>query len=932
MGKKKPKVEVTEYRMSDHFGISIGPVDALKAIIVKEKPAWTGTQFEQGTISINLPDLFGGIKKEGGVAGEVTFLPGNSDQVLPDVLAQKLGRPNGASCPGFRGIASLFFHGFSGLGGFYWTANTPYLPGVWTTVKRIFKRSDGTEQWYPGKAEVMSSEPVIGTVELSWSQNTFVQPGGNDEARMGIGFLDVDGALIGSVAWSSYAQPTTWTSRSVSAVAPAGARRVRIYMGMQRLAGSYCDGYIDGISATLDGISLSLDNPSAESGNTTGWTNEVGAIDWALGGAPSTGGTFPPAADGSYYFSGGFSATAIAYQDVNAGTGDMNPAHIIHEALTDTVWGMGTPATALDDAAFRAAADTLFAENFGMSLLWTRQSKIEDFVQEILDHIQGVLYVDPSTGLLTLTLVRGDYDPDTLDELTPDNCDVSSFSRKLWGDIVNEIIVTWTNPVNEQEETITVQDDASIATQGGIISDSRNYYGVRNRTLAMDLAMRDLRSAGQPLASATVEVDRSFWNKRPASVVKLTWPEYGLSELVMRVQSVDYGKPGDMTIKIELMEDVFGLDIGSYDAPPGTLWEDTSGPPEELSEIEILTVPLYFAANSTVAAFVDSPEYPEVLAGVLGTTDNTDIFEAELWDEVTLANGSLEWQSISTLNIIGRGELVDALPLEAATAGVTFQNITGQTRPAVAGFIIIGASGESGNEIAMVDTAGGDFDLIRGVLDTVPRAWPAGTKCWFVNAETLWEDTLVRSSGETVDYKVLTRSSLALLDLSAAALQSNTLTDRPWLPNRPANVIAHGEDFSTQDAPIEAVDRADPWITVTWANRNRLEEDSIVMGWTDATMTPETGQTTTIEVRAMDGTLLITHDGLTGTSFDVPNSSFGAEAFVELRVYSERSDTDGDFSSLQYFSHWVHVDGSVRISEASDWRITESGDVRVMED
>ncbi|QDC37110.1 hypothetical protein [Sphingobium fuliginis] len=65
MGKSKPKVEVTEYYMSDHFGICIGPVDALKALVIKEKTVWTGNLTEKASFEINQPDLFGGVKKEG---------------------------------------------------------------------------------------------------------------------------------------------------------------------------------------------------------------------------------------------------------------------------------------------------------------------------------------------------------------------------------------------------------------------------------------------------------------------------------------------------------------------------------------------------------------------------------------------------------------------------------------------------------------------------------------------------------------------------------------------------------------------------------------------------------------------------------------------------------------------------------------------------
>lgn len=953
MGKSKPKIEVTEYYMSDHFGICIGPVDALKALTIKEKTVWTGALTEQASFEVNQPDLFGGIKKEGGIGGIVTYLPGNADQVLPDGLAQKLGRPNGASCPGYRGIASIFFTGSTGLSsllggiiakavagrGFYWTANTPYLPGVWAKVQRIFKRADGSDQWYPEKAAIMSGAAGIFS-GLSWqlpctsssgsticgcaasTSSSFVaggDPGSVYDVTLRVrGLVETIGYTGGTVLSPSYVRK----DHTGKIDAPGNVYMIEVsdppatYV-LNNGSFSYTLANLDYMVTipVAAGATVTLSADSADGNQVNNLSGQIAVDDDPL---------HPIVVSQPYV--GQF----LQIDPVGIPGGDMNPAHIIRECLTDTVWGMGTPASAIDDTAFTYAADTLYAEGFGLSLLWVRQSKIEDFVQEILDHIQGVLYVDPSTGLLTLSLVRGDYDAETLDELTPDNCDLTNFSRKLWGDIVNEIIVTWTNPENEQEETITVQDDASIATQGGVVSDSRNYYGVRNSQLAMNLAMRDLRSAGQPLASCTAEVSREFWSKRPASVIKLTWPEYGLFELVMRVQSVEYGKPGDPTIKLELMEDVYGLDIGEYSAPPSTSWEDVSSPPEEASEIEILTLPYFFAANSTVAAFVDTPEYPEVLSGVLATSDNDDIYEAELWDEVTLSNSTPQWQSLGTLNIIGRGELVADLPFEATTASVTFENIIGQTFPTNAGFVIIGEAGEAGNEIAQITGDDGDFDLARGVLDTVPRAWPAGTRVWFVDESTLFEDSLVRSSAEVVDYKILTRTSVNLLALEAATLQSYTLTDRPWLPNRPANVTAYGEAFSTQTEYIDATARTDPWVTVGWANRNRLDEDTVILGWTDATMTPEAGQTTTIEVRDFDGVLMVTHDGLLGTTFDVPDASFGTETFVELRVYSERSDADGDFVSLQYFSHWLMVNPG-RFTEAGELRITEDGEPRLLE-
>ena len=328
--------------------------------------------------------------------------------------------------------------------------------------------------------------------------------------------------------------------------------------------------------------------------------------------------------------------------------------------------------------------------------------------------------------------------------------------------------------------------------------------------------------------------------------------------------------------------------------------------------------------------FVESPEYPEVVAGIITVSDNSDAYAYELWDEVTLADGSLEWQRIAENNVIGSATLAADLGAEASSASISFDNLIGATSPQVGGFVLIGDGTETIDEIAIITGDDGDFDLSRGVLDTVPREWPAGTRVYFINNDTLYEDPLIRSGGEVVDYRALMKTSKGKLDFDAATTFSATLTERPWLPNRPADVRAAGIAFSSEGNPIEAADRSDPWISVSWAVRNRDDEDLVVLGWEAASAMPEAGQTTTIEVRDADENLLATHDGLTGTSFDVPDGSFGSEEIIRLRIYSERSDDLGDLVSLQYFEHWVRVIGIPRRTHAGIDRKTDEGDTRLI--
>lgn len=925
MGKKskKPKIEVTDYYLSQHFGICLATVDSIKDVLIDEKSVISAPITTNSITSINLPELFGGIEKEGGAVGNMQTLMGANDQLLPDLLAQKLGRAGGSDAPGYRGLASLFFYGPSSSRGFKWKSNVPFVPGVWAKVQRILKRANGTEQWYAEKAVINTCGQAEGSeaiIRVEFLNNSWSEPG--------LGYL-ISGFASGLNDRTDEipASEIETTSQDHFNVVYPG-ERIDFYwrdpysplpvkeflLQMQWRAGQ---------TDSDDRIRVSIKQPQMADFQVL--APKAGSFDVNPdpGGWLKTGNLFPR----RYYFD------TIAGAAPAGDNLDINPAHMIYECLTDREWGMGTPASSLDDAAFRAAADTLHNENFGLSAIFTRQGEIQTFINEILDHIQGVLYTDPATGLLVLDLIRDDYDEATLPVISPDDADLTNFSRKLWGDIVNEIVVTWTNPDNEQDETITAQDNASIAVQGGIVSDSRNYYMVRCARLAQDLAFRDLRSAGQPLATLEAVVDRAQYALRPASVIKVTWPEYGLNELVCRVQSVDYGKPGDPEIRLNLIEDVYGLDIGAYDTPPSTSWIDPSRDPEAVDPVRIFTLPYFMAVNSDVASFIAEANYPEVLAGVLGSAANDDAWELDLYDEITQIDGTTSEQRIATLNVVGSGELGGALDREASSSGVTLANLIGNTVPTQSGFILIGDGTEATDELALItaDDGAGNYTLSRGVLDTVPREWPAGTQVWFVDEGTVFEDPEIRSASEVADYRLLMRTSQGTFPLASASLESHTLTERPWLPLRPANVEIDGQSFSSISQPIDQT-AAYVDFPVTWSNRNRLEEDSQVLGWGDAGVTLEAGQTTTIEVRDLAGTLITEHTGITGSSFDLPLASFGAEDIAEVRIFAERSDADGDFVSLQYHSEWVRVAGTARRTEANQERITEADDTRLLED
>lgn len=842
MGKGgSPEQEVVDYYLSIHYGISV-TVDSIHGIYVGEKTAWEGSVTDMGPIGISAPNLFGGNKKEGGVQGTAYFLPGRSDQVLPEVLAAKVGRTS-ATAPAYRGVASLWFYGGGtygysggpawlgpgalilgggGSGGFLWGSNNPYLRDIWIKVRRAPK----------GLGDTLSE--MIGTAKSVAVQRNNVTVNGTTAAVTQGVSTTVNGSTV-------LLDRKSLTIDATEIIVDLDDKFVSVGGISKPITGSTKMITVNGVTVTItSSYSVSLGPASIKVAN----------------------------------FSARFNATT-----------DANPIHIIYECMTNSDWGMGGAPSSFDIPNWLAAAQTIYDEGFGMSLIWAQQSTVEAFVGEIIDHIQATIFINPRTGLWTIKLIRDDYDVATLPVLNRDNCEITSFERKAWGETTNEIVVTWTNPANEQEETVSAQDLANITIQGAVISDSRNYYGIRNAELAMKIAKRDLRMASAPLAIFELEVDRDAWDFVPGGVVVLDYPEpdYEIETLVLRISKIDYGRPGDSTIKVNAVEDIFALPIAAYGLPPSTEWVSPSELPRPMDFQRTITAPLYFTTNGTQVADNNTVEFPEVITMILAAQDSGDTAQFDVITDALDASGATIQENVGTRSVVGRAVISDALASEAVSL-IDFEDFMGQSGADANVFVFIGNGDEDEMEIALITDWDEDlgFTLDRGVLDTVPRAWPANTPVWFVETNGNIYDITLRAGGETVTYKLLTRTSLGILDVDDATTLTATLTDRPWLPNRPGDVKVAGTGFGTVALGSAAT------VAVTWANRNRLMEPTQVVLWGDATITPEAGQTTKITVMRPDRTVITTRAGLTGTSYTMDAVDFGGETDAIVRVTAER--------------------------------------------
>jgi hypothetical protein len=175
----------------------------------------------------------------------------------------------------------------------------------------------------------------------------------------------------------------------------------------------------------------------------------------------------------------------------------MNPAHILYEAATNRSWGRGLPRSLINEASWLAAAQRLYAEGFGMCLRWNRQDTLETFVGQVIDHIGATIYTDRQTGLLTIKLIRDDYNPEEIPLFHENNglLSIENGETVAQERVVNEVIVKYRTPISNEDLEVRAQNLASIQSTGSLNSNTREYAGAPTHEIAARLAQRDLRAS-----------------------------------------------------------------------------------------------------------------------------------------------------------------------------------------------------------------------------------------------------------------------------------------------------------------------------------------------------------------------------------------------------------------------------------------------------
>lgn len=581
--------------------------------------------------------------------------------------------------------------------------------------------------------------------------------------------------------------------------------------------------------------------------------------------------------------------TAVWYPEKIAIGDDMNPAHIIYQCLTDSEWGMGYPTTAIDNDSFAAAADTLYAEQFGLSMLWNQQGTIESFVQIVLNHVGCTLTIDQRSGLFKLKLLRYDYVLDDLPVFDPTNItELTNFQRSGWGETVNEITLTYTDPSTRKETVVTVQDLANIQAQGGVVSQAMEFIGITRAETAQQVAMRELLARSSPVARVGFKVNRQAWDLTTSDVIALSWPKLGIDKVALRVGSVQYGTLEDGTITIEAAEDIYGLPTSSYVKQEEPGWVDPIQPPGPSLARKFVEANYFDLATTLTAADLATVPDEDGYVVMYAQQSSSLAQDFKLKDRLS---GTGDFIEVDTSAHTPTCLLAADLQIEEFST-VSIASVVGNIELIETGnYAIIG---DEYVRVDAIDLGTNTLTIARGVIDTVPSEHATGAKIFF--AETMGAvDGNPWPAGALVDAKVITTTASGILADADAPIDTLEVFARHFKPYPPGKFRINGDYM-----PASVTDD----ILISWEERNRLQQTVYLLAQDEASITPEVGTTYTLKIYDEAETLVRTLTGLTGTSYtytviDELADCGGEQTHLRIELLAER----GGVQSWQSHTH-----------------------------
>lgn len=498
---------------------------------------------------------------------------------------------------------------------------------------------------------------------------------------------------------------------------------------------------------------------------------------------------------------------------------DVNPMELLYAGFTDKFGMPGVSPADIDMPSWRACAQTLYNEGFGMSLLVQQSITGKDLCEEVLRIADGILYQDTDSGKMVAVLIRDDYDIDDLPVLDESIIkELVSFNKTTWDQTYNQCRVVFKDRSNEYADRAAVaQDFANINFQNRVKNVDINVPGCFVNEEANELATRQLSLLSVPLFQIEIRCNRRANKLKPGGVFIFNWGPYGISNMVMRVQKIDKGTLDNGVITIHAVQDRFATSLAVFAPPSDTGWVNPIGAPVPMSPEALFELP--FEISGAEGAIIASlgTRMQSVDMGYLIYTG-----EEELTEESARV---IDVNSFTPSALLAAPYPADTDARDEAGFPVSSVKQSEMIVDATEDELLSGAS------VALIRSAAGDEliawklfdgaqveDVIRGIFGTIPLSHPVGAEVFFISSGY----GLVN---EDDPYTVLPRAILARLlpyngrgqlqfaDAEELELDVMNKAQRPAVPGQ---VRVNGADVYGLGTVVGA-------FVVSWAHRSRLD-------------------------------------------------------------------------------------------------------------
>ena len=901
-----------------------------------DKRGWiVADKTENQAIKVDLPDLFGGDGKEGGFVGYIDLHIGSDDQAQNEYLAKHVS----ADVSAYPNLSYLVYRGANDGTpftenldkGFQLVSMSGMMKEVLYWVSRINVKNDGTEQWYKLKAPILDigSDPsldktpafssTIGincdvnftidtrSIEAGWDESLIHQSffshdlsaaeGYYGESRWndsGMGNMSVlvrfifDVKAVHKVKLSFITEqfPTEPYSPSVK-IDVAGNI---IYEAVESTGGAvprhdhefmFSGTELSASITVAPHVYHRVTNPDGS--ETIGYSNRIGGI---IGFS-----NYP-------LVTGGF--TTIF---------DINPIHKIREILTDDT-AMNKPQSSVNDDNFTAAADRIFDEGLGIS--WAIQEKTcKEAIDELLYHIEAGIRVNRQTGKYEVVLFRDDLiDFDNLLSFGKHN--IKDFSPEVANadELVNVLNVSYYDRINIKDSAFNVYENGNVRTTNQEITQDVKFPYFMNLRNSEKVANWKLKQLSTPTwkGSFTTGIYEARKLNR-YDVIKLTWSDLDIVDLPVRVMKISLGDGVDNTVSIDFVEVIpySNLDYGSIKIDPPA----TGQPQEPLPNIGIaFEMPYYEAVQNFGQTQVDLELSNNKHLGYLLASAKKP--QSNSINAILYTSSGAEFKQQNILNYAPNLLLDQDIGLLDTVFAVN--EIDAITDASVGSCIVVDS------EIMIYESYDADTKMItvkRGALDTHPKSHLADAMAFFYDAYSSYDLTQY-VEGETVEARIVTRTPSAKLSLADTQLLSVNMDSRAYRPYPPKNIKINDEYYI--EKTIISSD-----VVVTWSDRNRVQETGgSLLGWTDGSVTKETGVTYSIELSEA-GSVLHSASGIDATTYTIPKESLHVNKMHKLKLWSVRDS----FDSYQIFEHDFLVDAEEVILTATAYKDKVTGETLI---